>query len=62
MAVLNPVTKQQFRRFCSVKRGVWSLAVLLGLLFVSFFAEVFINSRLLWSVIRESFIFPPTRI
>lgn len=58
MALLNPVTMEQFRRFCSVKRGFWSLVIILLLMFVSFFAEIFINSRALVVCYRGDFYFP----
>ena len=58
MALLNPVTKEQFRRFCSIKRGFWSLIIILVLIFVSVFAEVFINSRALLVCYRGEFYFP----
>lgn len=58
MAVLNPVTKAQLRRFCRVKRGFWSLVILLVLMFISIFAEVFINSRALVVCYQGEFYFP----
>ncbi len=44
---LNPVTIKKIKRFRSIQRGFWSLVILCVMLFVSFFAEVFINSRAL---------------
>ncbi len=44
---LNPVTIKKIKRFRSIQRGFWSLVILGIMLFVSFFAEVFINSRAL---------------
>lgn len=44
---LNPVTIKKLKRFYSIKRGFWSLVILLFMIFVSMFAEVFINSRAL---------------
>jgi len=58
MALLSPVAKEQFKRFRSVKRGFWSLVIILLLMFISFFAEVFINSRALVVYYRGEFYFP----
>lgn len=44
---LNPVTIKKLRRFRSIKRGFWSFVILGIMMFVSFFAEVFINSKAL---------------
>ena len=58
MVLLNPVTKAQLKRFCSIKRGFWSLVIILVLMFISFFAEVFINSRALVVHYQGEFYFP----
>jgi len=42
---LNPVTIKKIKRFASIKRGFWSFVILFVMIFISFFAEVFINSR-----------------
>jgi len=47
MISLNPVTLKKIKRFTSIKRGFWSFIVLCVMIFISFFAEVFINSRAL---------------
>lgn len=47
MIFLNPVTKKKIKRFYSIKRGFWSFVTLFLMIFISFFAEVFINSRAL---------------
>ncbi|MCP3873572.1 MAG: ABC transporter permease subunit [Desulfobacteraceae bacterium] len=59
MISLNPVTIKKIKRFRSIKRGFWSFIVLLLLLFVSFFAEIFINSRAL-VVVYNGNIYLPT--
>ena len=58
MISLNPVTQKKIRRFRSIKRGFWSLVILLVMMFISFFAEVFINSRALLVYYDGSFYFP----
>jgi len=47
MISLNPVTLKKIKRFTSIKRGFWSFIILLTMIFISFFAEAFINSRAL---------------
>ena len=44
---LNPSTIKKLKRFRSIRRGFWSLVVLSVMIFVSLFAELFINSRAL---------------
>ncbi|WP_413829699.1 ABC transporter permease [Desulfobacula sp.] len=45
MILMNPSGLKKIRRFCSIKRGLWSFVILLVMIFVALFAEVFINSR-----------------
>ncbi len=47
MISLNPVTIKKIKRFASIKRGFWSFILLFVMIFISFFAEAFINSRAL---------------
>ncbi len=47
MIRLNPVTVKKIKRFYSIKRGFWSFVIIAAMIFVSMFAEVFINSRAL---------------
>ncbi len=47
MIRLNPVTVKKLKRFYSIKRGFWSFVIILTMIFISLFAEVFINSRAL---------------
>lgn len=58
MMRFNPVTIKKLKRFYSIKRGFWSLVVLLSMIFVSFFAEVFINSRALIVKYNDKFYLP----
>ena len=55
---LNPVTQKKIRRFRSIRRGYWSLVILCIMLFISFFAEVFINSRALVVKYDGKYYFP----
>ncbi len=45
--LLNPLTKKKWKRFISIKRGFFSFIVLIIMLLISIFAELFINSRAL---------------
>ncbi|MCF6249192.1 MAG: ABC transporter permease subunit [Desulfobacula sp.] len=58
MMAFNPVTIKKIKRFRSIKRGFWSLIILGIMLFVSFFAEVFINSKALLVHYNGEFYFP----
>ena len=58
MISLNPVTLKKIQRFRSIKRGFWSLILLLIMIFISFFAESFINSRALLVYYNGDFYFP----
>jgi len=44
---LNPLTRKKLRRFRSIRRGYWSLAILAVLIGFSCVAELFVNSRAL---------------
>ena len=44
---INPLTRKKWNRFVSIKRGFFSFVILLILIFISIFAEVFVNSRAL---------------
>jgi len=58
MIRFNPVTIKKIKRFRSIKRGSVSLIVLLTMIFISLFAEVFINSRALLVYHNGRFYFP----
>lgn len=58
MISLNPMTLQKMKRFRSISRGFWSLVILLTLIFFSFSAEVWINSRALVVSYEGQFYFP----
>ena len=44
---MNPVTRRRLRRFREIKRGYWSFLLLLGIIFASALAELWINDRAL---------------
>lgn len=58
MMALNPVTIKKIKRFRSIKRGFLSLCILLVMIFISFFAELFINSRALVVYYNGDIYFP----
>jgi len=58
MIGITPATRKKFKRFRSIKRGFWSLVILLIMIFVSFSAEVFINSRAILIYHNGQFYFP----
>jgi microcin C transport system permease protein len=58
MISLNPGTKKKISRFRSIKRGYWSFIILMVMIFISLFAEVFINSKALLVYYNGSFYFP----
>lgn len=55
---MNPVTLKKIERFKSIKRGFWSLIILLIMIFISLFAECFINSRALLVYYNGDLYFP----
>jgi microcin C transport system permease protein len=55
---MNPVTRKKIQRFCRIKRGFFSLVILGVMIFVSFFAELFINSRALLVYHNNRLYFP----
>lgn len=58
MIRINPLTVKKFKRFRSIKRGYYSLILLLFMILFSLFGEVFINSRALLVKYDGSFYFP----
>ena len=58
MIFMNPATLKKMKRFRSIKRGFWSFVILLIMIFVSFFAEVFINSRAIMVYYNGKLYFP----
>ncbi|MEM0965926.1 MAG: ABC transporter permease subunit [Verrucomicrobiota bacterium] len=44
---MNPITRKRLQRFRSIKRGYWSFLLLLGIIFLSAVAELWINNRAL---------------
>ena len=55
---LDPQTVKQWKRFRSIKRGYYSAVILVFLLCLSFFAELFINSRALIVSYEGKWFFP----
>ncbi|GAB6146197.1 ABC transporter permease subunit [Desulfocicer niacini] len=55
---INPLTRKKWKRFVSIKRGFFSFLILLSLIFLSLFAEVFVNSRALVVRYQGTFYFP----
>jgi microcin C transport system permease protein len=45
MMMVNPLTLKKLKRFRSIKRGYYSFIILFFMIFVSLFAEFFVNSR-----------------
>jgi len=58
MMVINPATLKKIKRFRSIKRGFLSFVILLIMIFISFFAEVLINSRAVTVYYNGRFYFP----
>ena len=59
MMRLDPLTLKKLRRFKSIKRGYWSALALASAVGLSFFAELFVNSRAL-AVYRQGRLYFPT--
>jgi microcin C transport system permease protein len=55
---INPLTLKKLQRFRTIKRGYFSFILLLVLIFISIFAEVFVNNRALLVKYNGSFYFP----
>lgn len=58
---LHPHTRIRIRRFKGIRRGYFSFLILLGLILISLFAELFINSRALVVSYRGKLHFPTYR-
>ncbi len=58
MIHLSPVTLKKLKRFYSIKRGFWSFVIIMAMILISLFAEVFINSRALVVNYNGNFYFP----
>lgn len=58
MIKINPLTLKKLQRFRTIKRGYYSLIILLVLIIISIFAEVFVNNRALLVKYNGSFYFP----
>ena len=58
MIKLNPLTIKKLRRFRSLKRGYYSFVIFTILVFLSFFAELFVNNRALLVRYEGTYYFP----
>jgi len=58
MISLNPSTLQKMKRFRSISRGFWSFVIIMAMILISFFGEIFINSRALLVHYQGEFYFP----
>lgn len=55
---IDPITRKKIQRFRSIKRGYYSFLILLSLVAVSLFAELFVNSRALIVCYEGQLYFP----
>jgi microcin C transport system permease protein len=55
---LAPQTRKQWKRFRSIKRGYWSLLIVIALIVASLFAELLVNSRALIVKYDGEYYFP----
>ncbi|OEF09962.1 peptide ABC transporter permease [Aliivibrio logei 5S-186] len=55
---ISPLTQKKIQRFKAIKRSYWSFIILLLLLVLSIFAEVFVNSRALLVSYQGEWHFP----
>ena len=44
-SILSPILKKRIKRFTKIKRGYYSFLIIVGLYFLSFFAEFLINGN-----------------
>lgn len=58
MIRLNPLTIKTLRRFRTIKRGYYSFIILAGLIVISIFAELLVNSRALVVIYEGKYFFP----
>lgn len=58
MMSFTPSTLQKMRRFRSISRGFWSFVIISTMIIISFFGELFINSRALVVHHENKFYFP----
>ena len=61
MIKIDPLTIKKIKRFRSIKRGYYSFILFIIFLFISLFAELFINSRALIVRYNGKFYFPTYR-
>ncbi|OQY01252.1 MAG: peptide ABC transporter permease [Desulfobacteraceae bacterium 4572_130] len=58
MIKLNPLTKTKWQRFISIKRSFFSFVLLMIMIFISIFAETFINNKALIVLYNGKLYFP----
>jgi microcin C transport system permease protein len=58
MPRLSPITLKKLNRFREIKRGYYSLLIVLSLLIFSFFLELLVNSKALIVRFEDSYYFP----
>ncbi len=58
MISLNPSTLQKMKRFRSISRGFWSFVIIMSMILIAFFGEIFINSRALLVKYEGKLYFP----
>jgi len=58
MMAFNPQTLRKLKRFRSIKRGYYSFTIIVLLIFVSLFAELFVNNRALIVRYEGRYYFP----
>lgn len=58
---LNPLTIENIKRFKSIRRGYYSLIIMLALIFLSLLSEVLVNSRALMVKYEGEYFFPVYR-
>ena len=55
---LNPLTLKKLKRFCSIKRGYYSAIILVALMLLSAFAELWVNNRAVIVKYESNWYFP----
>jgi microcin C transport system permease protein len=58
MIKFSPEIQKKINRFKSIKRGYYSFVIILTMILLSLFAEIFINSRAIMVYYNNSFYFP----
>ena len=56
-SILSPILKKRIKRFTKIKRGYYSFLLIVGLYFLSFFAEFFINGNAIFLKFEDNYYF-----